>query len=121
MDGTCKVHKKIMEYKALLYGNAIQISTLWKCKCSIVYNTFYFSSLGYGTSATTITTKDSNVILPQMGINRKASQDVVCGTAQYGSLCLTPMQAHQVASRIHSFTGHLKGGSITGQLMQMLL
>jgi hypothetical protein len=57
----------------------------------MAYNSFYITSLGYGTPTTTLTRKECediqrpvvNVILPKMGIARSAPKSVVFGTPQF--------------------------------------
>jgi hypothetical protein len=86
-----------MKEKAILFGEAIWSSTMWRGESGMAYNAFYMPSLGYGTPAMTLSKKDSeeiqrpvvNVILPKMGIARTVPRAVVFGTAQYGGLGLT--------------------------------
>jgi hypothetical protein len=86
----------------------------------MAYNSFYISSLGYGTPATTLTKKDCdkiqkpvvNSILPKMGSVHPIPR-AVFGTSQFGGLRLT----HLVALQGHN----LRCGDATGRLMQMLL
>jgi hypothetical protein len=93
-DGKCNVQKKAMKEKAILYGEAIRSSTMWRGESSMAYHAFYMPSMGYGTPATTLSMKDCeeiqrpvvNAILPKMGIARTAPRALVLGTTQYGGL-----------------------------------
>jgi hypothetical protein len=97
-----------MTEKASLYATAIQRSSIWKGESGLAYNSFYLPSLGYGTPATTLTQQEFyniqkpvvNVILPKMGISRKAHMSVVFGTYQYGGLGLEHLAAYQGHSRL---------------------
>jgi hypothetical protein len=128
-DGKCTAHKKAMKEKAILYGEFIRISTMWRGESGMAYNVFYMPSLGYGTPAMTLTKKDFeeiqrpvvNAILPNMGISRYAPRAVVFGTAQFGGLVLTHLAALQGHTRIQYLLGHLHCGEATGRLMQMVL
>jgi hypothetical protein len=51
-DGKSSAHKKVMKEKAVLFGEAIMGSSLWRSKSSVAYNSFYLPSLGYGMCAT---------------------------------------------------------------------
>jgi hypothetical protein len=53
-DGTNSAHKKVMNEKAVLFGEAIMGSSLWRSKSAVAYNSFYLPSLGYGMCATTL-------------------------------------------------------------------
>jgi hypothetical protein len=89
-DGKCNAQKKAMKEKAILYGEAIRIITMWRGESGMSYNTFYMPSLGYGNPATTLSKKECeeiqrpalNAILPKMGIARTAPRAVVFGTEQ---------------------------------------
>jgi hypothetical protein len=78
--GKCISQNKVMKEKAVLFGEAIRSSTMWRGEIGMAYNSFYMPSLGYGTLATTLTKKDCeeiqkpvvNAILPKMGIARSA-------------------------------------------------
>jgi hypothetical protein len=86
-------------------------------------------SLGYGTPATTLSMKDCeeiqrpvvNAILPKMGIARTAPRAAVFGTAQYGGLVLTHLDALQGHTHLQYRLRHLRCDDATGRLMQMLL
>jgi hypothetical protein len=54
-DGKCAAHKKALKEKAILFGEAIMSSTMWRGESGMAYNAFYMPSLGYGTPATTLT------------------------------------------------------------------
>jgi hypothetical protein len=128
-DGKCNAQKKAMKKKAILYGEAIRSSTMWRGESGMAYNAFYMPSLGYGTPATTLSKKECeeiqrpvvNAILPKMGIARTAPIAVVFGKAQYGVLGLTHLAALQVHKRLQYLLVHLRCGDATGRLMQMLL
>jgi hypothetical protein len=85
-DGKCNAQKN-----AILYGEAIRSSRMWRGESRMAYNAFYMPSLGYDTPATILSKKDCdeiqrpvvNAILPNMGIARTAPRSVVFGTAQY--------------------------------------
>jgi hypothetical protein len=102
---------------------------MWRGESGMAYNAFYMPSLGYGTSATTLSKKDCeeiqipvvNAILPKMGIARTAPRAVVFGTAQYGGLGSTHLAALQGHTRLQYLLVHLRCGDATGHLMQMLL
>jgi hypothetical protein len=97
-----------MKEKAILFGEAIRISTMWRGEIGMVYNAFYMPSLGYGTPVTTLTKKDCeeiqrpvvNAILPKMGIARTIPRAVVFGTAQFGGLGLTHIASLQDHTRL---------------------
>jgi hypothetical protein len=118
-----------MKEKAILFGEAIMSSTIWREESGMTYNAFYMPSLGYGTPIMTLTKKDCeetqrpvlNAILPKMGIARTAPRAVVFGTSQFGGLGLTHLAALQCHTRIQYLLGHLRCGDATGRLMQMLL
>jgi hypothetical protein len=84
-DGKCIVQKKAMKVKAILFGEAITISTMWRGESGMAYNAFYMSSLGYGTPAMTLTNQDCeeinkpvvNAILPKTGIARLAPRAII--------------------------------------------
>jgi hypothetical protein len=107
-DGTCTAHKKVMTEKASLYDTAIQRSSVWKGESSLAYNSFYLTSTGYRTPATTLSQQECydmqkpvvNSILPKMGISRKAHRSVVFGTAQFGGLGLEHLAAYQGHNRL---------------------
>jgi hypothetical protein len=128
-DGKCNAQKKAMQKKAILYGEAIRISTMWRGESGMAYNAFYMLSLGYGTPATTLSKKDCeeiqrpvvNAILSKMGIAGTAPGAVVFETAQYGGLGLTHLAALQGHTRLKYLLGHLHCDDATGRLMQMLL
>jgi hypothetical protein len=54
-DGKCIAKKKETKEKAILFGEAIRSSTMWRGKSGMAYNSFYMPSLGYGTPAMTLT------------------------------------------------------------------
>jgi hypothetical protein len=118
-----------MQEKAILFGEAITSSTIWRGESSMAYNAFYMSSLGYGTPVTTLTKKDCeeiqrlvvNTILPKMGIARSAPRAIVFGTAQFGGLGLTHLDSLQGHTPLQYLLGHLRCGNATGRIMQMLL
>jgi hypothetical protein len=118
-----------MKEKAILFGEAIRSSTIWRGESGMAYNAFYMPSVGYGNPATTLTKKDCeeiqrpvvNAILPKMGIVRTAPISVVFGTAQFGGLGLTHLAALQCHTRLQYLLGHISCGDATGRLMQMLL
>jgi hypothetical protein len=128
-DGKCTAQKKAMKEKAILFGEAIISSTMWKGESAMTYNASYMSSLGYGTPTTTLMKKDCeeiqrpvvNAILPKTGIARSAPRAVVFGTEQFGGLGLTHRTALQGHNRLQYLLGHLHCGDATGRLMQMLL
>jgi hypothetical protein len=87
-DGKCTAQKKAMKENAILFDEAIRISTMWRGESGMEYNAFYMLSLGYGTPATTLSKKDCeiqrpvvNAILPKMGIAWIAPRAIVFGTA----------------------------------------
>jgi hypothetical protein len=128
-DGKCEDHKKVMIDKALLYSNAIHISTMWRGESAVAYNYLFMPSLAYGLPETTLTKEECeaiqrpvvNAILPKMGIARSAPRKVVFGTKQYGGLGLTHLAALQGNIILQHLLGHLRCGDTTGELMQMLL
>jgi hypothetical protein len=127
-DGKCNAQKKAMKESAILYGEAIRSSTMWRGESGMAYNAFYMPSLGYGNPATTLSKKESeeiqrpvvNAILPKMGIARTAPRAVVFRTAQYGGLGLTHLAALQGHTRLQYLLSHLRCDD-AGRLMQMLL
>jgi hypothetical protein len=38
VDGTSSAHKKIMREEAVLFGEAIMGSSLWRSECAVAYN-----------------------------------------------------------------------------------
>jgi hypothetical protein len=95
-DGTSRAHKKVMQEKAIKYGDAIKSSSLQRGECAMAYNSCYMASLGYGTASTSLSMDECkeiqkppvNAILPNMGINRNTKREVVFGTTNYGGLGL---------------------------------
>jgi hypothetical protein len=118
-----------MKENAILFGEAIMSSIMWRGERSMAYDAFYMPSLGYGTPATTLPKKDCEeikrsavkAILPKMGIARSAPRAVVFGTAQFRGLGLTHLAALQGHTRLQYLLGHLRCGDATGCFMQMLL
>jgi hypothetical protein len=118
-----------MTEKASFYANAIQRSSVWKGESGLAYNSFYLSSIGYGTPATTLTQQECyniqkpvvNAILPKMGISRKAHHSAVFGTAQFGGLSLEHLAAYQGHNRLQYLMGHLRCNSTTCKLMRSIL
>jgi hypothetical protein len=112
-----------------MYAAAIQRSSLWKGESGLPYNSFYLPSMGYGTSATTLTQKECydihkpviNAILPKMGISRKAPRNVVFDTSQYGGLGLEHLASYQVRIRLQHLMGHLRCDLTPGKLMRSML
>jgi hypothetical protein len=45
-DGKCNAQKKAMKEKAILYGEAIRSSTMWRGESSMAYNAFYMQVWG---------------------------------------------------------------------------
>jgi hypothetical protein len=90
-EGTSRAHKKVMQEKAIKYGEAIKSSSLQRGECAMAYNSCYMASLGYGTAATSLSMDECkeiqkppvNAILPKMGINRNTKREVVFGTTKY--------------------------------------
>jgi hypothetical protein len=127
--GTCSAHKKVMKEKAVLFGEAIMCSSLWRNESAVAYNSFYLPSLRYGMCATTLSFQECediqrpfvNAILPKMCINRKASRAVVFGTAQFGGLGLDHLATLQGHSRLQYILVHLRCGDHTGQLTRILI
>jgi hypothetical protein len=101
-------HKKIMSEKAVLFGEAIIRSSLWRSESAVAYNPFYLLSLGYGMCATTLSLKECediqrpfiNAILPKMVIHRKAARVVVFGMEKFGRLGLDHLATLQGHSRL---------------------
>jgi hypothetical protein len=128
-DGKCTAQKNAMKEKAILFGEAISSSTMWRVDSGMAYNAFYMPSMGYGTPVTKLTKKDCeeiqipvvNVILPNMGIDRSTPRAVVFGTSQFGGLGLTHLAAQQGHTRLYYLLGHIRCGDATGRLVQMLL
>jgi hypothetical protein len=128
-DGKCTAQKKAMKEKAILFGEIIMRSTMWRGEIAMAYNAFYMPSMRYGTPATTLRKNNCeeiqrpvvNEILPNMGIARSAPRSVVFGTAQFGGLGSTHLTALQDHTRLQYLLGHLRCGDATGRLMQMLL
>jgi hypothetical protein len=128
-DGKCNAQKKAMKEKAILYGETIHSSTMWREESGMAYTAFYMMSLGYGTPAKKLLKKDCeeiqrpavNAILPKMGIAPTAPRAVVFGTSQYRGLGLTHLAALQCHTRLQYLRGHLRCGDATGRLVKMLL
>jgi hypothetical protein len=89
-EGTSRAHKKVMQEKAIKYGEAIKSSSLKMGECEMAYNSYFMASLGYWTAATSLTMDECkeiqnppvNAILPKMGINRNTKREVVFGTTK---------------------------------------
>jgi hypothetical protein len=88
---------------------AIRNSTLQRGECSMAYGAYYLPSLAYGTPATsTLSYKECEdvqraviaVILPKIGIVRKAARKVVFVTSKYGGLGLDHLATIQNYSRL---------------------
>jgi hypothetical protein len=127
-DGTSSAHKKVMKEKAVLFGEAIMNSSLWRSESAVAYNSFYLPSIGFGICATTLSYQECDDIqrpvvnaIPKMGINRKATRAVVFGTAQFGGLGLDHLATQQGNSRFQYLLGHLRCGDHTGQLIRILI
>jgi hypothetical protein len=128
-DGSCIARKKVMKEKAVLFGEAIMCSSLWRNESAVAYNSFYLPSLGHGMCATILYFQECediqrpviNAILPKMGINSKASRAVVFGTAQCGGLGLDHLSIIQGHSRMQYIVGHVWCGYHTGQLIRILI
>jgi hypothetical protein len=81
-DGKCNAKNKSMTEKAILFGEVIRNSTMWRGESDMAYNSLYMPSLGYETPFKTSTKKDCdeiqkpvvNAILPKMGIARSARE-----------------------------------------------
>jgi hypothetical protein len=82
-----------MTEKASLYATAIQCSSLWKGESGLVYNSFYLTSLGYGTPATPLIQQEcygiqkpvAYAFIPKIGIRRKPSRGVIFRTRNTAS------------------------------------
>jgi hypothetical protein len=61
-DGTSSDHKKIMKCKAKQYGEEIISSTLNRGEGLLAYNSYYMTSLSYGTAATSLDIKECKEI-----------------------------------------------------------
>jgi hypothetical protein len=128
-DGTCTAHKKVMKEKASLYATAITPRSVWKGESGLAYNLFYLPSIGYVTLETTLSQQECydiqkpvvNVILPKIGISRKAHRSVVFGAAQFGGLGLEHLAAYQGHNHLQYLMGHLRCNSTTGKLMRSML
>jgi hypothetical protein len=118
-----------MTEKSSLYATAIQRISVWKGESGIAYNSCYFTSLEYGTPATTLTQQECyniqnpvfNAILPKMGISRESHRSVVFGTDQYGGSGLENIADCQGHIRLQYLMGHLTCNSNTGKLMRSML
>jgi hypothetical protein len=72
-DVTSSTHKKVMSEKALIFGEAIMGSSLWRSESAVAYNSFYLPSMGYGMCTTTLSLQECediqrpviNAILPK--------------------------------------------------------
>jgi hypothetical protein len=90
-----------MKTKAKEYSEAIIISSLQRGERSIVYNSYYTTSLSYGTAVISLDVKECeaiqrpvvNVILPKMGVHKNVTRNVVFGTSTYGGLGLDHLAA----------------------------
>jgi hypothetical protein len=102
-DGSSRTHKKVMQKKAIKYGEAIMSIPLKIGEFAMAYNICYMESLGCGVAATSprmeeceaIQKPPVNTILPKMGKNRKTARDVVFGTTKYGGLGLSYLASVQ--------------------------
>jgi hypothetical protein len=61
-DDKCNAQKKAMKEKAILFGETIRSSTMWRGESGMAYNAFYMPSLDYGTPATTLKKQDCEEI-----------------------------------------------------------
>jgi hypothetical protein len=115
-----------MTEKAILFGESIRSSTMWRGESDMAYNSFYMPI--YGTPTTTLPKQDCeeiqkpvvNAILPKMGIARWAPR-AIFGTVQFGVLGLTHLAELQGHTRLQYLLGHLGCGDTMGRLVQMLL
>jgi hypothetical protein len=90
----------------------------------MAYNSCYMASLGYGTSATSLSMDECkeiqkppvNAIVPKMGINRNTKREVVFLTMKYGGLVLTHLAAAQGYGQLKYLTEHLRGDDTSGTL-----
>jgi hypothetical protein len=118
-----------MKFKAKEYREAIISSTLNREEGLLAYNSYYMTSLSYGTSTTSVDIKECeeiqrhvvNAILPKIGINRNTARSVVFGTSKYGGLDLDHLAAVQGFGQLHYIIGRLGMQETTGDLYQMLL
>jgi hypothetical protein len=128
-DGTSTAHKKIMKTKAKGYSESIISSSLQRGEIAMAYNTYYMSSISYGTSATSLTIKECeeiqrpvvNEILPKMGIKRNTARSMVFGKSKYGGLGLDHLAAVQGFAQLQYLIESLCTKDTTGDLYQMLL
>jgi hypothetical protein len=118
-----------MREKAVLFGESIMRSSLWRSENAVTNNSFNLPILWYSMCATTLSLKECediqmpviNAIFPKMGVNRKAARTVVFKMAQFGGLGLDRLAALQGHIRVQYLLGHLRCGDHTGQLMRMVI
>jgi hypothetical protein len=128
-DGTSCAHKKVMQEKAIKYGEAIKSSSLQRGECAMAYNSCYMASLGYGTAATSLSMDECkeiqkppvNAILPKMGINRNTKRELVFDTTKYSGLGLTHLAAVQGYRQLKYLLGHLRSADTLGTLYRILM
>jgi hypothetical protein len=124
-----KAHKNLMKEKAINYGEAIMTSSLKRKKFAMDYNSCYMASIGYGTSATSLSMDECkeiqkppvNAILPKIGINRNTKREVVFGTTKYGGLGLVHLAAVQGYGQLQYLLVHLRSDDTSGTLYRILM
>jgi hypothetical protein len=112
-----------------LYSEAVDSSKLCRSEASLAYNTFYMKSIGYGTSATSLSYQDCdnmqkpvvNSKFPKMGISRKSARAVMFGTFQHGGLGLDHLATFQLYGQLQYLIGSIRCNDMTGQLARMML
>jgi hypothetical protein len=123
-DGTSTAHKKIMKTKTKKYSEAIISSSLKRGESAMAYNSYYMTSLSYGTAATSLDILECeaiqrsvvNAILPKMGVNRNTARTVVFGTSKYDRLGLDHLVAVQGFAQLQYLLGSLRTQDTTGDL-----
>jgi hypothetical protein len=92
-------------------------------------NSYYMTSLSYGTAATYLDNEECeaihipvvNAILPKMGVNRNTPRTVVFGTSKYGGLGLDSLADVQGFAQLQYLIVSLRTHDTTGDQYQMLM
>jgi hypothetical protein len=124
-----QAHTKVMQEKAIKYGEAIVSSSLKRGECKMAYNSCYMVILGYGMDATSLSMAEFediqkhpvNAILPKMRINQKTARNVVFGMTKYRGLGLAHLAAVKGYGKLQYIMGHLKSEDTLGKLYRSLM
>jgi hypothetical protein len=128
-DRTSRTHKKVLQEKAIKYGETIISSSLERGECTMAYTICYLSSIGYGMAEESLSMEECediqkpqvNAILQIRGINRKMARNVVFGMTKYGRLGLDQLVEVQGYRQLQYILGHLRSEDTSGTLYRILI